>query len=146
MSNDQQAFLRVADAVRQLFHQLRALAEVANPGVNVSHRGVMQSLTQAGPRSVPTLARERPVARQHIQTLMNELLELGLVEALPNPAHKRSPLFDLTPAGRKRFEALRRSEQRMLAKLDLPFTARELTQLATGLERLQDALTDVLET
>ncbi len=48
---------------------------------------------------MPQIARARPVARQHIQKLANELAAQGLVEFIDNPAHKCSKLLCLTPEG-----------------------------------------------
>jgi len=143
------AFLHLAGSVRQLFHQLRALAERASPGedgLGASHRGVLESLFLGGAQTVPALARARPVARQHIQVLVNELAERGLVAARSNPAHKRSLLIELTPAGKRRFEAIRAAERTLLKRIELPLSARELETLAERLETLSRALAaDALE-
>jgi DNA-binding MarR family transcriptional regulator len=65
---------------------------------------------------VPELARERPVSRQHIQTLVNALLAAGLVETRPNPEHRRSPLLSLSEEGRRRLKQLQDRETRLLAQ------------------------------
>ena len=39
------------------------------------------------------------VTRQGAQKQLNLLLDEGMLEAHPNPAHKRSPLYRLTPKG-----------------------------------------------
>jgi DNA-binding MarR family transcriptional regulator len=137
------ALLHLAGSVRQLFHQLRALAERADPGrdgLGASHRGVLESLFLGGAQTVPALARARPVARQHIQVLVNELAERGLVVTRSNPAHKRSLLIELTPAGKRRFEAIRAAERALLKRLELPQSARELETLAERLESLSRTL------
>jgi len=139
MSSREAAFLRLGGAVRQLFHQLRAVAETATPvsdGFTASHRGVLESLSTHGAQTVPALARARPVARQHIQVLVNDLAALGFVEAQPNPAHKRSALIALTAAGRRRFEAIRRAESALLKSLRLSLSRSELARLADELEVL----------
>ena len=59
-----------------------------------------------GPHTVPQIARMRPVARQHIQKLANEMAADGLIELIDNPAHKRSKLLRLTPKGEARYEEL----------------------------------------
>lgn len=58
------------------------------------------------PRSVPEIAEEMGMTRQGAQKQVNLLEESGLVEAMNNPRHKRSPLYRLTPAGRSAFEAI----------------------------------------
>ena len=143
MATREAAFLRLGGAVRHLFHQLRAVAEAASPadeGFTASHRGVLESLAGQGPQTVPALARARPVARQHIQVLVNDLVALGLAETRPNPAHKRSPLVDLTAAGRRRFDAIRRAESQALESLRLSVTATAMNELAEGLEAVSGDL------
>lgn len=64
------------------------------------------TLKNEGPRTVPEIARLRPVARQHIQRLANEMAEAGLVEFIDNPAHRRSKLLRLTVKGEAVFQEL----------------------------------------
>jgi DNA-binding MarR family transcriptional regulator len=97
---------------------LRAVGEAlhADLGITTGTRDVMTSLASGAPRTVPDLARERPVSRQHIRTLVNELLAEGLVEMLPNPSHRRSRLIGLTDEGRRRLRVLREREAELLAR------------------------------
>jgi DNA-binding MarR family transcriptional regulator len=129
--------------VRRLFHQLRDAAEGvagARAPLPAGQRAVLESLRELGPLTVPALARMRPVARQHVQLLVNGLLAAGLVAARPNPAHRRSPLIELTAAGRRRFDALRQRERAALAALRLPVGERELRAAADTLAALRGAL------
>lgn len=133
---------RLSQVVRRLFHQLRAVSELVSPaadGFTASHRAVLESL-YSGPQTVPSLAKARPVARQHIQILVNKLLELGLVETRANPAHRRSSLVALTTAGKRRFEAIRKAEGALLRRVTLPLSAGELLDLARRLELLSQGL------
>jgi DNA-binding MarR family transcriptional regulator len=139
------AFLRLSGAVRQLFHQLRAVAETATPasdGFTASHRAVLESLASQGPQTVPALARARPVARQHIQVLVNDLAELGLVDTRPNPAHRRSPLVALTAAGARRFDAIRAAESAVLKSMRLSLSTTRQNEISTDLELLGQDLAD----
>jgi DNA-binding MarR family transcriptional regulator len=104
--------------VPRLYFLLRAVGDEmhADLGVTTAMRGVMASLAAAGPRTVPDLARERPVSRQHIQTVVNDLLAAGLVEALPNPSHRRSPLIGLTEDGQKHFRLLKEREAALFSR------------------------------
>jgi DNA-binding MarR family transcriptional regulator len=70
--------------------------------------GLLRSLKLEGPQTVPALARARPVARQHIQKLADELAGAGLVAFADNPAHRRSRLVRLTPKGETAFRAMDR--------------------------------------
>lgn len=95
--------------IRTCFNQLKTLAEQLHHDldVNPSMRSVMEALATHGRQSVPDIARTKRVSRQHIQAIMNALLEGGFVELVENPAHKRSPLFDITERGFSTFETVR---------------------------------------
>jgi DNA-binding MarR family transcriptional regulator len=128
-------------AVRAVFHRLALTADTANRdlGVNASQRGVLETLSQ-GARSVPSIARAKEVSRQHIQVIANGLIELGLVEAVENPAHRRSPLLSITAAGRRRFEKVRAREGRVLTALSRRLHARSLAHATKTLWELHGAL------
>ena len=104
--------IEITRAVRRLFHQLKAVGTTlhADTGVTVAMRGVLETIDQKGPCTVPRMARMRPVSRQHIQRIVDELLERRLVRLDANPDHKRSPLVSLTDKGRATFHAIAESE------------------------------------
>lgn len=139
----------IVGATRLLFHRLRATADTLHAGLEITApmRGVMESLWRVGPQTVPQLAAARPVSRQHIQTQVNALRDRGIVDIVPNPAHKRSSLIDLTAEGRRQFEAMLSREAAILESLaegrdadDLAVTARTLTALAAVFEDLPASL------
>ena len=137
------AFTLLAGEVRRTFHQLAAAAEALHAGddaVSAPQRAVLESLWRGGDQTVPALARARPVSRQHIQTLVNELVERRLVETVANPAHRRSPLVRLTAAGRARFEAMRERERTVLSQTRFPATRAEMLAAADTLRRLREHL------
>jgi DNA-binding MarR family transcriptional regulator len=101
---------------------------------------VLQQLHRQGPQTVPEMARSRPVSRQHIQTLVNELLAHSLVELRKNPAHKRSRRVALTPKGKGRIEAMLAREEIALERLPLNVTPQELLQAAQVLESVRESL------
>ncbi len=102
------ALFRVVVEVTHAFFEMRAAASRfgAVTAWGGSTLGVLRHLKEAGPLTVPQIARARPVARQHIQKLANELAAQGLVEFIDNPAHKRSKLLRLTPEGEARHDTL----------------------------------------
>jgi DNA-binding MarR family transcriptional regulator len=143
-----ETFEHLAREVRRMFHQLAATAEELHggeDGIGVPHRAVMESLWHDGDQTVPALARARSVSRQHIQVLVNTLLEHDFVEMLPNPAHQRSPLIRLTPAGRARFAAMRERERLAFQATKLPVTAEEMNAATEVLEKLRVAVHAMLE-
>jgi DNA-binding MarR family transcriptional regulator len=129
---------RVFWRTRRLFQRLGAEFEPVPGGAPLSapQRAVLEFLDRGGAQTVPELARSRSVSRQHIQSSVNELVELGWIETRPNPAHRRSRLIELTQTGRDRLVAAQEIEAHIVdaigqnfAQNDLEVTARTLTAL-----------------
>jgi DNA-binding MarR family transcriptional regulator len=98
MSTDTTALVQ---AIISCSHRLKAVGR--NMGATTSNGGawgLMKSLQQQGPKTIPELARARPVSRQHIRLLAQSLTHYGWIEPVSNPEHKRSFLLQLTEAGR----------------------------------------------
>lgn len=132
------AFYPLSLAVRRLFHKLGHGAATLHQdtGISAGMRAVLESVIDGGPQTVPQMARIRPVTRQHIQGLVNALLDEGFVETVDNPAHKRSKLIGPTPLGESVFRALREKENQSLRHVKIDPTAEELevaTRVLTGL-------------
>jgi DNA-binding MarR family transcriptional regulator len=127
---------------RRLFQRLRATSDqlLENSGINSSQRAVLEFLCQAQPQSVPRMARARSVSRQHVQVVINQLNELQLVEAVHNPSHKRSPLFQLTENGKVLFNAIHEKELAFLSRIELEFTSHDLVTSITTLKRIDQYL------
>ncbi|MGA9671672.1 MAG: MarR family transcriptional regulator [Terracidiphilus sp.] len=141
-ANQAKALLRLIDEIPALFHLLRAVAGDVH-GHDVSsagRRGVLRSLDREGPQTVPQMARARNVSRQHIQVLINGLLEDGLVACLENPAHRRSLLVRLTAKGKRRLAAAGERELRLLARARLRLSSKEIDSAADALRSLRDLL------
>lgn len=89
----------------------RAVEARANAaGWTVGSRAVVETLHEVGPATVPHIAAHLDLARQNVQRQVDELVALDHVAAHPNPAHRRSVLVGLTPAGRRAFESLHARE------------------------------------
>ena len=114
---------------------------VAPLGLTSARWQVLGTLALAGEAlPVPAIARAMGLTRQAIQKQVDLLLHEGLVSARPNPAHGRSPLFQLSGAGRA---ALARAEQRWA--LEAAFLSEALSPAALkATTRLLDHLTDRL--
>lgn len=73
---------------------------VADLGLTSARWQVIGAVSLAGqPQTVPSIARAMGLTRQAVQRLVNELAADGLIEARPNPAHRRANLFALTSRG-----------------------------------------------
>ncbi|MEZ5741612.1 MAG: MarR family winged helix-turn-helix transcriptional regulator [Burkholderiaceae bacterium] len=74
--------------------------KVAPLGLTSARWQMLGALALAGtPLTSPQVGEAMGVTRQGAQKQLNLLLENGLVEARPNPAHRRSPLYALTARG-----------------------------------------------
>ena len=142
MSQDAITLTQLIREIRTCFNLLKMLSEELNAGlgINPSMRAVLESLNVHAGRTVPELARPRGVSRQHIQTVMNALLEQGLVRAEDNPDHKRSVLYLLTPKGAKTFDEVRRREAEPMTKLAAALPEQDLEQARRLIAKLNNQL------
>ncbi len=124
-----------------MFHRLQALSEDfhGDGGRSAARRGLLRGLAQLGPQTVPAMARARPVSRQYIQVLVDGLLEDGLVETVPNPAHARSHLVRITPQGTRVLEESEARESAVFDDLAAGFDVREIERATTLLRSARDA-------
>jgi DNA-binding MarR family transcriptional regulator len=106
---DEELLLRIVIDIAAVFFKVRAIGRQigAMTSWGGGSWGLLRSLILEGPQTVPQLAASRPVARQRIQLIANELAAEGLVAFVANPAHKRSRLLTITPAGERRYAEVR---------------------------------------
>lgn len=140
--NETQAVETVIDETRRLFHHMKAAAEQLHAAeqITAGMRGVLIDLDRSGPRTVPQMARARPVSRQHIQMLVNSLIERRCVELVDNPAHKRSKRVRLTPRGRSLVARMRKRESTALGSLGSGIPEKRLRSTAAVLRALRETL------
>lgn len=143
-ANDPQVLGDVVILVRNAFQLLRKTSDhsLADLGLTASMRAVLEHVHRNGPQSVPQIAKAKHMARQSAQELIDPLVERGMLEALPNPRHKKSPLLDMTEKGRQIFATINERDRAMLAdvaaslpELDLAAVRHSLDQLCACLER-----------
>jgi len=128
--------------VRLLFHQCTRIGEEIHSGrpVTIAMRAVLEFLDRNGPTSVPAIARRRHVSRQHIQVLVNELVELGLARLEDNPGHRRSKLVAITGKGKRLFGAMRRRERDVFENAMRGLKVSRLRQAVQTLREVGEAL------
>ncbi len=135
----------LSSEVRLLFHAMARLSDLAHAEQNVSApmRAVLEYLHTQGSATVPRIADARGVSRQHIQTIVNDLTEAGLVIQVDNPAHRRSRLIMVSAAGAQAIEAIADTEAKLLASLeasvpsaDVASAERTLRTIRFGLDEL----------
>lgn len=100
-SSPEREILALVNEIPKAFIRLSTIADflLADLGVAGPGRGVMRDLFIDGERTAPDLARAKPVTRQAIQPVLDDLVAKGLVAAHDNPRHQRSKIYALTPAG-----------------------------------------------
>lgn len=119
MNDRGSAIYEVLQQVRPLvLSSARAVeAHVRGLGWTVGSRAVVEVLVSIEPATVPQVAAQLSLARQNVQRHVDELLRLGHVRTTPNPAHRRSVLVQLTPAGQAAFDSVHARELEALAWL-----------------------------
>ena len=127
---------------RRLFQQLRSVSDELLEGydINTSQRAVLEFLHQQQPQTVPQIAREKLVSRQHIQIVVNDLLALDLIKSLENPSHKRSQLISLNRKGKTLFESVKKKEAVLLKKMADKFSEQELSTSLNTLKSIDSFL------
>lgn len=132
---------------RRLFQRLRTSGEalLEGTGINASQRAVLEFLDLHQPQTVSSMAREKTVSRQHIQTVVNDLLALGLVESRDNPAHKRSPLILMTAQGKKLFEKITQKESKVLEVLAKEFDEKDVATTIKTMKAIEGYLASRME-
>ena len=78
------------------------------------------------PPNIPQIAATMGVTRQGVLKQINLLVGEGLIQPLPNPAHKRSPLYALTEIGQATFDAIDARWNKHVQKMAAGFTAADL--------------------
>lgn len=137
----------LADEVRLHYHALVRLAGALHGGLRVTApmRAVLEFLQARGPTPVPRIARSRGVSRQHIQTIVNELLHEGLVELRDNPAHRRSCLVALTAAGHATIAGIRDTERIVLSDAFSDIDADAVRAATQTLRAVRRRIDDVID-
>ena len=128
--------------IRRLF---RALSHKSNEnlekfGISVADRAVMEFLYPDKMLSVPEIAEQYKVSRQHIQMTVNSLLDAGFAATRDNPRHKRSPLIMLNPKGRELFAEILQKDEEIIEVL---FSRISKSSIQVTQQTLQSLLNEV---
>ncbi len=95
-------------------------------GVSVGVRSVLVLLRRHGPMTVPRMGRIMALSRQFVQRMVNDATAEGWAEAIPNPAHQRSSLIRISPAGETMIDAILAREHALNRQVGGDLTASEL--------------------
>jgi DNA-binding MarR family transcriptional regulator len=92
------------------------------------------------PRSVARIAREMGITRQSVQRIADLLVERGLAEYQPNPAHRRAKLVAPTAPGRAAIAQVDPGHAATARRLARIAGKRELSDVLAAMRRLSAAL------
>jgi DNA-binding MarR family transcriptional regulator len=95
-----------------------AEAELAAAGVDRGEYGFLSFVGVLQPVTRTRLTQAVGLRRTTVRDIVKRLLERGHVREVPNPRDRRSTLLELTPAGRKIFDAGMPAIHRVLRALD----------------------------
>jgi DNA-binding MarR family transcriptional regulator len=128
--------------IRRLFRSMAAAADeyLEDSGISAADRAVMEFLYPKRKLSVPEIARQYQVSRQHIQVTVNRLVDQGLLRSVENPRHKRSRLIRLSDAGRECFKEIRRNEHELIEATFAGISDADLGATRRTLRTLHDKL------
>lgn len=139
------AAARLVRTIRTGFRHLaqaadRLHADAGDTPVTAAMRVVLEMLDDDGPMTVPQMARQKGLSRQHFQTKVDALADRGLVEAQPNPAHARSVLIAMTAEGQAVFAAMKMREAEALLKATASMQAADLGAAIETIQKFTEAV------
>jgi DNA-binding MarR family transcriptional regulator len=137
---------RLFDETVLVYLRLTAVATLLHGAGPLSgpRRTVLSALADGGPQTVAQMARTRAQSRQRFQPLINALIDDGLVEAIPNPAHRLSPLMVLTTKGRRAVERVRAVEAKGRRDMKIAASARQVAAATAVLREVRADLERVI--
>jgi DNA-binding MarR family transcriptional regulator len=144
-TGDDRASADVADRLSEVFDlvgplyrraQRKVEQDISTEGLSVGLRAVLAILHHREPMTVPQMGRAQALSRQFVQRMVNEAAARRFVESIPNPAHKRSSLIQLTDEGRAAITAVIDRERAMLSQAVGDLTDAEINTCIRVLSRL----------
>ncbi|MFB7914657.1 MarR family winged helix-turn-helix transcriptional regulator [Streptomyces sp. NPDC056061] len=132
----------VFDLVGPLYRRTQRKVErdVSAQGLSVGVRAVLSLLREHGPMTVPEMGRAQALSRQFVQRMVNDATAPGLVESVPNPAHRRSSLIRLTARGHDAITGVLDHERAILRRAGDDLSDTEVDACLRVLARLLDLM------
>ena len=116
-------------------------------GLTSSRWQMLGALALRGkPLTSPQVGDVMGVSRQGAQKQLHALEALGLVEPQANPAHKRSPLYALTPQGRRLYGRAEQLWAQRATELAAAIPPSRATAAAATLKAMSALLGDLSQT
>lgn len=141
MDREQELLSALAKVTFRLHGQLVAIGgELArSAGMTGSSWQVLAAVLRT-PLPVADVAREIGVTRQSVQRVADLLVEQGLAEYCPNPAHRRAKLLRPTQAGRGAIRRIKPAHAVFAGRLADTLGVAAMEDTLTAVRRLSEAL------
>lgn len=141
MSDHQELLSGMALAVFKLNGQFLDVAEgLARPvGLTAAHWQVLGAVLKA-PLPVSGIARDMGITRQAVQRIADILVEKGMAEYRPNPAHRRAKLVAPTERGREAVQRIGPAHAAFADRLCEALGEDRASDVHRRLQELSDAL------
>ncbi|WP_459545477.1 MarR family winged helix-turn-helix transcriptional regulator [Nocardia sp. X0981] len=139
--SEQQLFSTAAITSFQLNGRFLAIAEelAAPAGLTAAWWQVLGAVLHE-PLPVAGIARAMGVTRQSVQRIADLLVDRGLAEYRPNPAHRRAKLVAITEAGQAAIARIRPRHAEFAARLAGELGHERLAEIVTALTELSAAV------
>ncbi|MFC8129767.1 MarR family winged helix-turn-helix transcriptional regulator [Streptomyces sp. NPDC057302] len=140
----QDLFSRTALTTFRLNGQLLSLAEeLAKPGGLTAAWWQVLGAVLREPLPVAGIARAMGITRQSVQRIADLLVQRGLAEYAPNPAHRRAKLLRPTEEGLSAVQRIDPGHAHIAARLANALGEEEFAETVRVLERLSGVLSDL---
>jgi len=116
---------------------------IGDLGLSSARWQILGSLVNE-PLSVVDIARQMGLSRQNVQRIANRLEKDGFVHTSPNPAHRRSKLYLLTPLGSETMQEVAKRQEiwanRLAQNIDLSELTKTLSMMIDCRSRVQKSM------
>ncbi|CAN5869710.1 MarR family transcriptional regulator [soil metagenome] len=119
---------------------LSVAEEMTRPAGLTAARWQVLGAVLREPLTVSGIARSMGLTRQSVQRLANALVEDGMAEYVPNPAHRRAKLLRPTSAGWAAIDVIRPLQHGWTHQVTRDIDAEELRQAVATLDRVIERL------
>lgn len=114
--------------MRPLLRHITATVETTlhATGISVGERAILEAISQLHRSTAPNLTEHLQLKRQFVARILTELSAKSLIISSPNEAHKRSPIYELSPKGVGIIANIRKKEMAMLKEFSAQFSDQEI--------------------
>lgn len=128
--------------VRRIRRSLGARAAEVDPGLTASSYPLLVALVDLGPHRAADLVDVFALDKGSVSRAVHQLLELGLIERVPDPRDGRASILSATPRAVERIAATKESRHQEIGARLADWGDEAIVELGRGLARFNAAVTD----